>query len=76
MGKLPRVTGKEMLRFLQKQGYEIVRVRGSHHFLQNEQKRTSVPVHGNRELKIGTLRSILRDIDLAPDQFEELLRDQ
>lgn len=76
MGKLPRVTGKEMLRFLQKQGFEIVRVRGSHHFLQREERRTSVPVHGNQSLKIGTLRSILRDIDMEPDRFEEILQGQ
>ena len=33
---------------------------------------TSVPVHGNQTLKIGTLRSILRDIDMAPAEFERL----
>ena len=34
--------------------------------------RTTVPVHGNRTLKIGTLRSILRDINLSPTEFEQL----
>jgi predicted RNA binding protein YcfA (HicA-like mRNA interferase family) len=34
--------------------------------------RTSIPVHGNRALKIGTLRGILRDIDMSPDEFERL----
>jgi predicted RNA binding protein YcfA (HicA-like mRNA interferase family) len=38
--------------------------RGSQH--------TSIPVHGNRSLKIGTLRSILRDIDMGPDEFRDL----
>jgi len=28
-----------------------------------------VPVHGNQSLKIGTLRSILRDIDISPADF-------
>ena len=35
-------------------------------------KRTTVPVHGNSALKIGTLRAILRDIDMSPDEFERL----
>ena len=33
MGKLPRLTGKEMLRFLERQGFGILRVKGSHHLL-------------------------------------------
>jgi predicted RNA binding protein YcfA (HicA-like mRNA interferase family) len=33
---------------------------------------TSIPVHGNSALKIGTLRGILRDIDVSPDEFERL----
>jgi predicted RNA binding protein YcfA (HicA-like mRNA interferase family) len=36
---------------------------------------TTVPVHGNRNLKIGTLRSILRDIEISAAEFEQLLRD-
>ena len=32
---------------------------------------TVVPVHGNRTLAVGTLRKILRDIDMPPDEFEE-----
>lgn len=69
MPKLPRVTGQEMVRFLQREGFQLLRVRGSHHFFAKDELRTSVPVHGNRELKIGTLRGILRDIQLAPSEF-------
>jgi predicted RNA binding protein YcfA (HicA-like mRNA interferase family) len=69
--KLPRPTGAEMLRFLQRQGFVLVRVRGSHHFLKRGEQRTSVPVHGTRILKIGTLHGILRDIDLSPAEFSQ-----
>ena len=71
MANLPRPTGKEMLRFLQRQGYTLLRVRGSHHILEGHGRRTSVPVHGSQLLKIGTLRSILRDIDLSPAEFQQ-----
>lgn len=71
MGKLPRLSGKEMVGFLAKQGFSVIRIRGSHHFLEREDHRTSVPVHGNRPLKIGTLRSLLRDIGMSPTEFED-----
>jgi predicted RNA binding protein YcfA (HicA-like mRNA interferase family) len=69
---MPRLSGKEMVGFLQKQGFAVIRIRGSHHFMERGDQRTSVPVHGNRPLKIGTLRSILRDIGISPTEFEHL----
>ena len=72
MAKLPRPSGKDMLRFLQKQGFTVVRVHSSHHIVERGAHRTSVTVHGSRPLKFGTLRSILRDIDMSPSEFEQL----
>ena len=64
-----------MLRFLQREGFTLLRVRGSHHFLNRGDTDTVVPVHGNRPLKIGTLRKILRNIHMAPDEFAKRLKD-
>jgi len=61
-----------MVRFLESQGFCIVRVHGSHHVMARQEDRTSVPVHGVRTLKIGTLRGILRDIDLGAHDFVRL----
>lgn len=72
MTKLPRPSGKEMITFLVRQGFQLIRISGSHHFFEREQEHTCVPVHGNETLKIGTLRSILRDIDMTPSVFEQL----
>lgn len=73
MGKLPRPTGREMVRFLERQGLRVIRIAGAHHFMDDGgSRRTSVPVHGNRNLKTGTLRSILRDINMSPREFEHL----
>ena len=69
MPKLPRFTGKEMVKFLARRGFMVVRVRGSHHVMQNGKLRTVVPVHGNSQLRIGTLRGILRDVEMHPDDF-------
>ncbi|WP_456430246.1 type II toxin-antitoxin system HicA family toxin [Rhodocaloribacter sp.] len=42
MTKLPRLTGKEVIRASRKAGYEGVRVKGSRHFLRHEDGRTTV----------------------------------
>jgi predicted RNA binding protein YcfA (HicA-like mRNA interferase family) len=63
-----------MVQFLQREGFQLLRVRGSHHFLAKGELRTSVPVHGNSPLKIGTLRSILRDIQMSPTEFAARFR--
>jgi predicted RNA binding protein YcfA (HicA-like mRNA interferase family) len=61
-----------MVRFLERQGYSVLRIRSSHHFMEGTAHRTSAPVHGNEALKIGTLRGIHRDIDMSPIDFERL----
>ena len=71
MSKLPRPAGAEMVRFLESQGFEVVRIRGSHHILVKDALRTTVPVHGNQTLRVGTLRGILRDVDMSPADFAE-----
>jgi len=71
MPRLPRPTGQEMLRFLEAQGFTVVRTRGSHHVLARAHLRTTIPVRGSRPLKIGTLRGILRDIEMSPSEFAE-----
>jgi predicted RNA binding protein YcfA (HicA-like mRNA interferase family) len=61
-----------MVRFLKSQGFTLVRIRGSHHYMARDELRTSVPVHGRKVLKIGTLRGILRDVRISPQEFREL----
>jgi predicted RNA binding protein YcfA (HicA-like mRNA interferase family) len=60
-----------MVHFLRRNGFELVRITGSHHYLKSQHLRTSVPVHGNQALKIGTLRGILRDVQMSPVEFRE-----
>lgn len=61
-----------MISFLTRQGFSIVRIRGSHHAMEKGDLRTTVPLHGNELLKIGTLRGILKDANLAPNEFVAL----
>jgi predicted RNA binding protein YcfA (HicA-like mRNA interferase family) len=74
MSKLPVISGRELVRVLEKVGYAVDRQHGSHIILlrQNPQGMTVVPDH--RELDRGTLRAILRQADITPAQLTELLR--
>lgn len=68
MSKSPRITGKEVVKILQRKGFNIVRVRGSHHFMRHLDGRTTVvPVHGNDIIGPGLMNKILRDTDISRD---------
>jgi len=49
-------------------------IRGSHHIMHHpDGRRTTVPVHAGRDIRPGTLRSILRDTSLTVDELQRLL---
>ncbi|HEY6873826.1 MAG TPA: type II toxin-antitoxin system HicA family toxin [Geobacteraceae bacterium] len=52
------MTGKELIKLLQQQGWILDRIQGSHHILIRGNETLSVPVHGNSDLKKGTLHAI------------------
>lgn len=61
------VSGKHFCSVLLRNGWELKRIRGSHHiFAQRDNPMIlTVPVHGNKALKTGTLRRLLRDAGLT-----------
>jgi predicted RNA binding protein YcfA (HicA-like mRNA interferase family) len=63
------------VRALQQAGFELVHVRGSHHYLRRPDgsRLVVVPVHGNRDLPVGTFRSILRQAELTREELLEFL---
>ncbi|MFL2912063.1 MAG: type II toxin-antitoxin system HicA family toxin [Opitutales bacterium] len=73
MPKLPRISGKELASILEVNGFIKVRQRGSHMVLQKRLKTTTitVPVPDHKELKTGTLRSIIRQSGLSRSLFEK-----
>ncbi len=75
--KLPIVSGKEVLKALQKAGFTLVRQKGSHvHLLKQaggKSYHVTVPVHGNNDLNPFVLRSIMRQAGYTPDEFAKLL---
>jgi len=75
MTKLPSLSGRELLEALGRAGFEVVRVRGSHHFVRHPDGRsTVVPVHAGESIGPGLLAKILRDCDIGRDRFVALCR--
>jgi predicted RNA binding protein YcfA (HicA-like mRNA interferase family) len=73
--RLPRATGREVLAALERDGFVLTHVRGSHHYLRKPgvSGLVVVPVHAGHDLPAGTLRSILRQAGMTADELKELL---
>jgi predicted RNA binding protein YcfA (HicA-like mRNA interferase family) len=75
-GGLPVVKGRQVIRALERAGFVVERIVGSHHILVHPGDATrtvTVPVHANRDIKPGTLRSIVRQAGLTVDEFKAFL---
>ena len=61
------VSGKVLCKIVEKNDWVLKRVTGSHHIYAKKGVAAilSIPVHGNRDLPIGTLKSILKDAGLT-----------
>lgn len=72
MGKLKTLSGKEVCTILELFGFKLVRQKGSHLVMQkvHPQGTITVPVPNHREIKKGTLQSIIRQSQLEKSIFE------
>jgi predicted RNA binding protein YcfA (HicA-like mRNA interferase family) len=68
---LKTVSGKDFARLLEKHGWELKRVTGSHHVYakSGNPARISVPIHGNAALKIGLLKHLLKLSRISEDEL-------
>jgi len=68
---LKQVTGKALARAVQGCGWTCVRIKGSHHvFTKNGRpERIVIPIHGNKPLKVGLLRSLMKIAALSEDDI-------
>jgi predicted RNA binding protein YcfA (HicA-like mRNA interferase family) len=65
------ISGKAFCKLLHLHGWQLQRIRGSHHIYTHPGRTEilTVPVHGNQDLKIGTLSKLLKDADLVEANF-------
>ncbi|MEH1944381.1 MAG: type II toxin-antitoxin system HicA family toxin [Nostoc sp.] len=74
MSQFPSFTGREVIAVLSKVGFEVARIRGSHHIMiHSDGRRTVVPVHSDEIIGRGLLAQILRDCQITREEFRALL---
>jgi len=65
------VSGRDFARTIERRGWSLLRVNGSHHIYGKSGSivRLSVPIHGNKPLKAGLLRHLMKLADLSDDDL-------
>jgi mRNA interferase HicA len=74
MPKLPPLTPRKVIQILNKKGFVLIRIKGSHHLYWNEHARrqVTVPVHA-QDLPQGTLLEILKQAGISREEILDLL---
>jgi predicted RNA binding protein YcfA (HicA-like mRNA interferase family) len=72
VAKLPILSGRDLIQLLQKNGFLVVRQKGSHISMEKNDHKTVIPLHD--ELAKGTLLGILKQCGLTKDDLNDLLR--
>ncbi len=67
MPRLPRVSGPQAVRAMERLGFVVVRQRGSHIIMRRGGSGCVVPNH--REIKLGTLAGVLRQAGVSAEEF-------
>jgi predicted RNA binding protein YcfA (HicA-like mRNA interferase family) len=74
MSNVPAVTGQRLIKALRKMGFEVIRRKGSHNFLQHVDGRcTVVPIHAGETIGRGLLSQIMRDCEITAEEFKKFL---
>lgn len=75
MSELPSVSGREAIKAFGCFGFELDRIKGSHHILKKPENilLLTVPVHASQALKSGTLRGLIRSAGITVDEFTDAL---
>ncbi|MGI8551997.1 MAG: type II toxin-antitoxin system HicA family toxin [Dehalococcoidia bacterium] len=75
MPRLPRITGREAQRAVERDGWRMLNQSGSHINLKHSTKLglVTIPLHGNKTLKPGTLTDIIRGSGMTVDEFRAKL---
>jgi predicted RNA binding protein YcfA (HicA-like mRNA interferase family) len=69
MSKLPQLSGRECVSVLERFGFRVVRQHGSHIVMRRDDPFAQVVVPDHKEIDRGTLRAIVRQAGLQPEDF-------
>ena len=74
MSNVPAVTGQRLIKALRKMGFEVIRRKGSHIFLQHVDGRcTVIPIHTGETIGRGLLSQIMRDCEISVEELKKFL---
>lgn len=74
MAKFPRLTARDLIRILERQGFLLVRQSGSHMIYRNKQGiRATVPFHGAKIIHPKIVKRILDDLKLSEEELMKFL---
>ena len=73
MSKLPRISGRECIKAMEKAGFQFKRQEGSHIILRRNDPFAQLVVPDHKELDRGTLRAIIRQAGMSVDEFVRLV---
>ena len=67
---MKQVSGKALAKAIERKGWYLVRIKGSHHIfvMSGRRERIVIPIHGNRPLKIGLLRALMKIAELEESE--------
>lgn len=65
------ISGKDLCRLLEKKGWQLKKIHGSHHvyMMAGRKERISVPAHGNKDLKVGMLKAIMKIAGISEEEL-------
>ena len=68
---MKQVSGKDFIRLIERRGWSLSRISGSHHIFTKAgcRERVVVPVHGNKPLKIGLLKHLMNIAELGREEL-------
>jgi len=72
MSRLPRISGKECVRALEKANFYFKRQHGSHIILRRDEPYAQIVIPDHKEIDRGTLRAIIRQAGISVDEFNKL----
>jgi predicted RNA binding protein YcfA (HicA-like mRNA interferase family) len=75
--KIPPISPNKLIKILEKEGFKVIRQKGSHVIMINSKKnRIVIPVHPGKDIKPGLTRAILREAGISREKLFKLLKEK
>jgi len=75
--KISPISPNKIVKILEKEGFKVIRQKGSHVIMINSRKtRIVIPVHPRKDIKPGLVRAILREAGISREKFLKILKEK